>query len=185
MSYPDNTNHDPAQGQPYGSPSPFGPSPAGEQSLPLPYEHRTADSSAYFGPSYGAPGYGAPGYGAGQGPVGYGPQGGYLAAGYPGAVDPMAPFGRDPFTGEPLSNKSKVAAGLLQLFLGGFGAGRFYLGYTAIGVTQLVLLIIGWITSFFLIGLFILAGLSVWVLIDAIMMFTGSVRDSNGYKLQS
>jgi hypothetical protein len=35
---------------------------------------------------------------------------------YPAAyMDPAAPFGRHPLTGEPLSDKSKVVAGLLQL----------------------------------------------------------------------
>ena len=33
--------------------------------------------------------------------------------------------------------KSRLVAGLLQLFLGGFGLGRFYLGYTGIGIAQL------------------------------------------------
>src|SRR5712675_143530 len=40
---------------------------------------------------------------------------------YPSAyMDPAAPFGRHPLTGEPLSDKSKAVAGLLQL-LGLFG----------------------------------------------------------------
>ena len=38
-------------------------------------------------------------------------------------TDPAAPYGRHPLTGEPLSDKSKVIAGLLQL-LGLLGAGR-------------------------------------------------------------
>ncbi len=33
--------------------------------------------------------------------------------------------------------KSKIAAGLLGVFLGVFGVHRFYLGYTTIGVTNL------------------------------------------------
>jgi hypothetical protein len=36
-----------------------------------------------------------------------------------------------------MSDKSGVVAGLLQLFFGCFGAGRFYLGSTAIGILQL------------------------------------------------
>jgi hypothetical protein len=45
--------------------------------------------------------------------------------------DPLAPFGRDPVTGNPLSNKSKLAAGVLQFLWGGpFGAGNLYLGDT-------------------------------------------------------
>src|ERR1700739_615724 len=58
--------------------------------------------------------------------------------GYPGhAVDPQAPFGRDPATGVPLSDKSGTTAGLLQLFLGVFGIGRFYIDSTQIAVAQL------------------------------------------------
>lgn len=184
MSYPDSSNPGSQSGHPYGSapygtPSPFGPSASSDQFLPLPYEG-TGYPQYYGGAQYSGPAYGS----VPAQPVGYGFTPGYPAAGF-GAADPMAPYGRDPFTGEPLSNKSKVAAGLLQLFLGGFGAGRFYLGYTGIGVAQLMLTIVGWITAFVFIGFLILPVVGIWVLIDAIMMFTGSVRDSNGYKLQS
>ena len=41
-----------------------------------------------------------------------------------------------------LSDKSKVVAALLQIFLGGFGIGRFYLGYTMIGVLQIVVTVL-------------------------------------------
>lgn len=45
--------------------------------------------------------------------------------------DPAAPYGRDPVSGNPLSNKSKLAAGVLQFLWGGpFGAGNLYLGDT-------------------------------------------------------
>ena len=40
--------------------------------------------------------------------------------------------------GVPLSDKSKVAAGVLQLFLGGFGVGRFYTGHVGIAIAQLL-----------------------------------------------
>jgi TM2 domain-containing membrane protein YozV len=52
-----------------------------------------------------------------------------------------APFGLDP-SGRPLSDKSKVAAGLLGIFLGGFGVGRFYTGHTKLGVLQLIVSIV-------------------------------------------
>ncbi|MEV0295525.1 TM2 domain-containing protein [Nocardia sp. NPDC050710] len=94
-------------------------------------------------------------------PAAYGPPGGYN----PG--DPEAPYGRDMY-GVPFSDKEKLTAGLLQLFLGGFGVGRFYTGHTTIGVLQLVTC----------------GGCGVWALIDAIMMLTGKVPDSLGRPLR-
>src|SRR5689334_14565228 len=47
----------------------------------------------------------------------YPPPGGAYPPAY---MDPAAPYGRHPLTGEPLSEKSKMIAGLLQL-LGLFG----------------------------------------------------------------
>ncbi len=38
--------------------------------------------------------------------------------------------------------KSKMVAGLLGIFLGGFGVHRFYLGYTTIGILQIVVTIV-------------------------------------------
>src|SRR3954470_22913982 len=64
------------------------------------------------------------------------PPGGYPVGPY--GVSPQAPYGVDPRTGLPCSDRSKLVAGLLQLFLGGFGIGRFYLGDTKIGVWQIV-----------------------------------------------
>ena len=43
---------------------------------------------------------------------------------------------------EKLSNKSKVAGGLLGLFLGGLGVHNFYLGHKGKGAIQLILSII-------------------------------------------
>ncbi|PKZ64968.1 hypothetical protein CYJ73_13375 [Gordonia terrae] len=144
----------------------------------------------YGGQQYGAPQqYGNQQYGAPQqyGNQQYGaPQGGYPAApgyGYGGAPDPTAPYGRDPATGEPLSDKSKLVAGLLQIFLGSLGVGRFYIGDNTTGAIQLGLTIIGYITAIFIVGIFIVFGVAVWALIDGIMMLTGNVRDKNGLKL--
>ena len=95
---------------------------------------------------------------------------------YPSAyMDPAAPFGRHPLTGEPLSEKSKVVAGLLQLLglFGLVGIGRIYLGYTGLGIAQLV---VGLVTC----GL----GAVVWGIIDAVLILTDKVRDPEGRPLR-
>jgi TM2 domain-containing membrane protein YozV len=80
--------------------------------------------------------------------------------------------------------KSAVAAGLLQLFFGWFGLGRFYVGSVGIALTQLTLGILGIGTVFFVVGFFILVPLSIWTFVDAILMFSGSVKDKDGRKLR-
>lgn len=161
----------PSPGAPEGYQSPQGYDAQQQYGTPPQY-----GSAQYGAPQYGAPQYGAPQYGAPQ----YGAPAGY---GYPGAPDPTAPYGRDPATGEPLSDKSKLVAGLLQIFLGSLGVGRFYIGDNTIGGIQLGLTIIGYITAIFLIGFVLIFGVAIWALVDGIMMLTGSVRDKNGLKL--
>ncbi|MDF1602063.1 TM2 domain-containing protein [Nocardioides sp. YIM 152315] len=114
-------------------------------------------------PPYGAPppqpGY-APGY----------PQQGYPAG--PWGASPQAPYGVDPKTGLPYSDKQKLVAGLLQIFLGGFGIGRFYIGDTKIGVWQIVATVLT-------------CGLaSLWGLIDGIIILATDSKDVNGYPLR-
>jgi hypothetical protein len=71
------------------------------------------------------------------------------------------------------------------LFLGCFGIGRFYIGSTSIGVAQLCVGLFGFFFGLFcLIGIPVLLGVIVWAIVDAIMMFTGSVPDSYGRKLR-
>lgn len=75
-------------------------------------------------------------------------------------------FAVNPYTQMPLgmvkSNKSRVAAGILNVILPGIG--RMYLGYAAHGVLQLVLAICtGGI-------------LHIWSLIDGIIMLTGGLK---------
>ncbi|GAB2880329.1 hypothetical protein GCM10027074_55730 [Streptomyces deserti] len=135
-------------------------------------------------PGYGYPGPG-PQAGGQAGPYGYPqqgyPQGGYAQQGYPqggypaGPVppgtytgDPNAPYGYDPY-GRPYSDKSKIVAGVLQLFLGTFGVGRFYLGNVGLGLAQL----------------FTCGGLGIWALIDGIILLTGNNNtDSDGRVLR-
>lgn len=93
----------------------------------------------------------------------------------PTFVDPSAPFGRHPVTGEPLSDKSKVVAGLLQLvgLFGFVGLGRIYLGQTGLGIAQLI---VGLATC--------TIGAIIWGLVDAILIFTDKVRDPYGRPLR-
>ena len=76
--------------------------------------------------------------------------------------------------------KSKIAAALLGIFLGGLGIHRFYLGYTNIGIIQLVLTLAGLLTC----GLTSIAAW-VWGIVDGIMILTGSIKtDAQGNLLK-
>ncbi|GAB3963795.1 TM2 domain-containing protein [Streptomyces sparsus] len=67
--------------------------------------------------------------------------------------------------GQPYSDKSKIVAGLLQLFLGGLGIGRFYTGHTGMAIAQLLTC----------------GGLGIWALIDAVMFLVSNDRtDAQG-----
>ncbi|WP_024793233.1 TM2 domain-containing protein [Tomitella biformata] len=91
-----------------------------------------------------------------------------------------APYGFHPVTGQPLSDKSKVAAGLLSIFLGYFGVGRFYAGNTGLGVAQLLANILLTIIT---LG-FWLSVAWIWPLIDGIVLLTGNPRDGMGRLLR-
>jgi hypothetical protein len=82
---------------------------------------------------------------------------------------PDAPYGRDPVSGRPYSDRSKVVAGLLQLFVP-IGAGRLYSGHTSIAVAQMLLAIVG-------IGM-------VWAFIDGIVLLAGNPDDPHGRPLR-
>jgi TM2 domain-containing membrane protein YozV len=83
-----------------------------------------------------------------------------------------APYGIDPVSGMPYSDKQKMTAGLLGIFLGSCGVGRFYLGYTGLGIAQIC---VSWFTCGF--G-------TIWPLIDGIMILTGKVPDAQGRPLR-
>ena len=71
-----------------------------------------------------------------------------------------APAGTTP----PVSDKGFVAAILLCFFLGAFGVHRFYVGKIGTGILMLITF----------------GGFGIWVLIDFILIVTGSFRDGNG-----
>ncbi len=73
--------------------------------------------------------------------------------------------------------KSKMAAGLLGIFLGAFGVHNFYLGYTGKAVAQLLITILSC-------GFLAFAS-SIWGLIEGILILTGSISvDGNGNPLR-
>jgi len=63
--------------------------------------------------------------------------------------------------------KSKLTAILLCFFLGSLGIHRLYLGYTLIGVIQLLTF----------------GGFIIWAIVDLIMLIIGSLKDSEGNDL--
>ncbi|MEJ3748028.1 TM2 domain-containing protein [Actinomycetes bacterium KLBMP 9797] len=71
-----------------------------------------------------------------------------------------------------VSDKTKLVAGLLGIFLGGFGVGRFYMGHTKIGVLQLVVTIVT-------------CGIGgIWGFIDGILILVNGGVDGQGRPLR-
>lgn len=142
--------------------------------------------SPYGGGSYGA-GYGSAAT-SGANPFGevaanpaYSPYGGgqvtpYNSGGYnPGGYNPGGynPGGYGYAGSQQLSDKSKIAAGILGLFLGDIGIHRFYLGDVGIGIAQIVVTI----------ATCGIGGL--WGKIEGIMILCGAIdRDAYGRKLR-
>ncbi len=71
------------------------------------------------------------------------------------------------------NKKSQGVAYLLCIFLGGFGAHRFYLGSTGAGAVQLILWVLGWLT-FFVAWI----PLGIWIFID-LFLIPGIAREQN------
>jgi TM2 domain-containing membrane protein YozV len=70
------------------------------------------------------------------------------------------------------SSRSKIIAGILGIVFGCWGVHRFYLGYTGIGILQLVLFFVTFGVS------------SVWGLIEGILCLVGGMRDADGLELR-
>jgi TM2 domain-containing membrane protein YozV len=69
--------------------------------------------------------------------------------------------------------KSKIAAGILGILLGGLGVHRFYLGYIGIGIIQIIVTICT------------LGFGALWGLIEGILILTGSFnKDAKGRPLR-
>jgi TM2 domain-containing membrane protein YozV/RNA polymerase subunit RPABC4/transcription elongation factor Spt4 len=84
----------------------------------------------------------------------------------PGCGAPLAPA---PMQG----GKSKIAAGLLGIFLGAFGIHRFYLGYTTIGIIQIIVTLVTCGVG------------SLWGFVEGILILCGQsiTTDANGIPL--
>lgn len=90
---------------------------------------------------------------------------------------------------QPASNpnaKSKIAAGLLGIFLGGLGIHNFYLGFNSKAIIQLVLFVIGIATCWILIGIPLLLVTCIWGFVEGIILLAGGAScDANGNPLDS
>lgn len=83
------------------------------------------------------------------------------------------------------AQKSKIAAGLLGIFLGCYGVHNFYLGFTSKAVAQLILTIVGIFTCWLIIGLFMIIAAGIWGLVEGIMILCGSIpADARGIPLK-
>ncbi len=84
-----------------------------------------------------------------------------------------------------ISPKSRLAATLLALFLGEFGGHRFYTGKIGTAVVMLILGVIGYSTLWmFGLGALFLIPVSIWALIDLIIIIVGRFKDSKGLVLE-
>jgi TM2 domain-containing membrane protein YozV len=108
---------------------------------------------------------------------------------------PPAGYGQPmtPAYGQPMgalygySDKSKTAAGLLQLLLsliGIPGVGRLYTGHLGLGLGQLVGMIIGYMLLIFLVGFLIVPAFWIWGVVDGIVMLVGDPKDAQGRPLR-
>lgn len=79
------------------------------------------------------------------------------------------------------SAKSKGVAAVLCFFLGWLGIHRFYAGKVGTGILMIVLNISTFIGLFIaLIGVIPGAILTLWIIIDFIMILCGNFKDGNG-----
>ena len=82
---------------------------------------------------------------------------------------PQQPYAAPaPMVVDPNMQKSKMAAGLLGIFLGSFGVHNFYLGYTGKAVAQLLITVLTCGFGSFVSG--------IWGLVEGIMILSGNIN---------
>lgn len=79
-------------------------------------------------------------------------------------------------SGTGSESKNKVAAGLLAIFLGGFGIHKFYLGFTGPGLVFLLVNTIGWVVTWAMLGLPNIA-LGIVALVEGLIYLTKTDED--------
>lgn len=155
----------------YGQPSQ--PAQSAQPSYGQPAAPAYDPNNAYAQPDYNQANYG---------------QQGYAAPSYNQSAYTQPAYAQQPAYGQPVApagyaQKSKLAAGLLGIFLGCFGVHNFYLGNTGKAVAQLLLTVIGWIL---IIGP---AVAGIWGLVEGILILCSHYgsqwhRDAQGVELQ-
>jgi TM2 domain-containing membrane protein YozV/RNA polymerase subunit RPABC4/transcription elongation factor Spt4 len=84
-----------------------------------------------------------------------------------------------------ISTKSRLATTLLALFLGVFGAHRFYAGKVGTAIVMLILGLIGFFTVWlFSIGLIFIVAVSIWAFVDFIFCAAGRFKDDGGLPIE-
>lgn len=157
-----------------------------------------SETSPQTPPAYGPPAtYGTPvspasaqqQYGQGQYAPGQASGASNTATGgqqFPSASGYQAPptgYPQQPYYAPPqpvyANQKSRLAAGLLGIFLGGLGIHRFYLGYTGIGVAMLLISVLS-------LG-FLAWAIGIWGLVEGILILAKSdsfQADAHGVPLR-
>ncbi|MFF2269237.1 NINE protein [Cellulosimicrobium cellulans] len=158
----------PGYGDAYGQPQQgYGDAP-GQQPYGTPGAQAYGQPGQPYGtvPPQGYPQQGYPQEGYGQ-QQGYAQPGPYGQPGYDPAYDPQA--------------KSRLAAGLLGILVGSLGIHRFYLGYTGIGLTMLLVSVLSF-------G-FAAPVIAIWGLVEGILYLTSKTGyyavDSTGRPLRA
>ena len=149
--------------QPYGQQPDYGQQPYGQQAAngqqagygqqPYGQQPGYGQQAGYGQQPYGQPGYGQQPYGqqAGYGQQPYSQPGyGQQPYGQPGygqqAAYGQQPYGQpgygQPGFNAPMLGKPRKTAGLLNLFLGGVGAGDFFLGHKQIGFIKVAVTVV-------------------------------------------
>lgn len=177
MNHPESQPETPAYDQnsaAYTQPAqPAEPAQSAQPSYGQPAAPAYDPNNAYAQPDYNQANYG---------------QQGYAAPSYNQSAYTQPAYAQQPAYGQPVApagyaQKSKLAAGLLGIFLGCFGVHNFYLGNTGKAVAQLLLTVIGCIL---IIGP---AVAGIWGLVEGILILCSHYgsqwhRDAQGVELQ-